>query len=134
MQSVKNVAVFPDFTGNSRAWKPNKAQTKRENITGVQYLHRLWYYTVINKSGVNICMIIYLLLIKLPHYLRQLPLSPPPLSPPPTEYATHLVWDGMQKHTTTLPPELITRPIRLWQCTLLLPTSPPTTAPPGMHP
>ena len=30
--------IFPNFAGNSLVRKPNKAQTTRENITGVQWL------------------------------------------------------------------------------------------------
>ena len=37
LQSSKNVPVFSDFTGNSRARKLIKAQTKRANTTGVGY-------------------------------------------------------------------------------------------------
>ena len=32
------------FSGNSRARKLNKAQTKRVNITGIQYSRGLWYF------------------------------------------------------------------------------------------
>ena len=32
-----------DFPGNLRARKINKAQTKRVNITGVQYFRGIWY-------------------------------------------------------------------------------------------
>ena len=32
-----------DYSGNSRAQKFNKAQTKRVNITGVQSFRRIWY-------------------------------------------------------------------------------------------
>ena len=45
---VRSAINFPgsrvsDFSGNSRAQKINKAQTKRVNITGVHYFYGLWY-------------------------------------------------------------------------------------------
>ena len=44
---------FSDLSGNSHLQKPNKAQKKRANITGVQYFCGLWYNTGTNRSGVN---------------------------------------------------------------------------------
>ena len=50
LRSTINVQVFfSDFTGNLRARKPNKAQTKRANITGVQYFHA--YHQVVSTSS-----------------------------------------------------------------------------------
>ena len=67
---------FSDFAGNLRVQKPNKAQTKRANITGVQYLRA--YHQVVSTFS----FILYSLFILLPHYLCQLPFSHPPLPPP----------------------------------------------------
>ena len=56
MQSAKKVPVFLfflDFAGNLRARKPNKAQKKRVNITGIQYFCGLGSFSRINMSGVN---------------------------------------------------------------------------------
>ena len=45
---------FSDFAGNLRARKPNKAQTKRSNITVVQYILVFFLsYAHMNRSGVN---------------------------------------------------------------------------------
>ena len=68
-----NSQVFPGFAGNSRARKPNKSQTKRANITSIQYF--LVFLCV--STGVNfVFYLLYPLFILLPHYLRQLPFSP----------------------------------------------------------
>ena len=75
------------------------------------------------REWFQLCLIIYLLFIKIPHNLCQLIFSPPPL--PPTEYATHF---GLLGHTkayncvTLWPP---TRPIWRLRRPLTLSTSPP---------
>ena len=86
LRSTINVQVlFPDFAGNLRAQKPNKAQRKRENITGVQYFPGFWScLRAHEQEWCQLHLIVYSLFILLPHYLRQLPFSPPP----PPEYAT----------------------------------------------
>ena len=67
--------VFPDFIRNLRAQKSNKAQTKQANITGVQYFPVLWsFYRAHQQEWCQICLIIYILLVLLPHYLHQLPI------------------------------------------------------------
>ena len=45
----KNVPVFPDFAGNSRAQKMNKAQTKRASVTGVKHFRA--YQQVVSTSS-----------------------------------------------------------------------------------
>ena len=77
--STINIQVFFGFCRKlARAQNPNKSQTKRANLTGVQYLRE--YHQVVSTSP----FILYPLLILLPQYLRQLPFLPPHLSP--TEY------------------------------------------------
>ena len=58
-----------DFSGNLRAQKLNKEQTKRANITGVQYFRGLWYFSQINRSGINFFSFIF---YHFPHNLIQL--------------------------------------------------------------
>ena len=88
---VHSTITFPgsrvsDFAGNSRARKLNKAQTKRVNITCVQYFHGLCYcLRTHQQEWCQLRLIIYPLFITFPHYLRQLPFSPPP--PPRIERA-----------------------------------------------
>ena len=41
------------FAGNLHARKLNKAQTKESNITGLQYFRGLWFFTRMNRSGLN---------------------------------------------------------------------------------
>ena len=72
------------YTGNSRARKTNKAQTKQENITGIQYLRA--YHQVASNSS----FILYPIFILLPQYLLQLPFLPPPPPPPPSLPEYHL--------------------------------------------
>ena len=55
---VRLTTIFPgsqasDFSGSSRAWKINKTQTKRANIIVVQYFCGIWYFSHINRGGVN---------------------------------------------------------------------------------
>ena len=65
--------VFSDFAGNLRAQKPNKAQTKRTNITGVQYFPGLWYcLRTHQREWCQLCFIIYPLFMTRTHNLRQL--------------------------------------------------------------
>ena len=78
--------IFPgyqvsDFSGNSRAQKLNKAQTKRENIMGIQYFNA-YQQGVVSST---LYSIIYNLFILFPSYFcAQLPFLPPP--PPLTEH------------------------------------------------
>ena len=80
----KNMSLFySDFTGNLHARKPNIAHTKKLNIMGVYYF--CTHQQVVKTSY----FILYPIFILLPHYLLQLPLSPPPpptieLPPPPS--------------------------------------------------
>ena len=99
--SEKCPRVFSDFAGNLRTRKMNKAQIKRANVTGVSYFCA--YKQVVSTSY----FIPYPLLILLPHYLHQLPFSPPP--PPPTEFATPLTRVGIRKIKIASPLTL-TRP------------------------
>ena len=62
---------FSGFARNLRSRKPNKAQTKRENIMGVQFLHA--YYQMVSNSY----FILYPIFILLPHYCQPTYLSPP---------------------------------------------------------
>ena len=79
---MRSTIIYPDsrvsdFSGNSRAQKLNKAQTKRANITGVQYFRGLCSFARINRSGVNFVLsfklsLFYFLTIcaNLPFHLR----------------------------------------------------------------
>ena len=50
VRSAINVHGFSsDVLGNTRARKPNKAQTKRENITGVRLQHFSAYEHVVSN-------------------------------------------------------------------------------------
>ena len=58
---VRSTIIFPgswvlDFSGNSCAQNPNKAQTKRADIMGIQYFCGLWYW-----SGVNFVLSVFIL-------------------------------------------------------------------------
>ena len=50
---ISPVSRVSDFTGKLRAQKLNKAQTKRANITGVQYFCRILSFSIINRSSVK---------------------------------------------------------------------------------
>ena len=97
--SQKKIHSFGDFAGNSRAQKSGKTYTKRENITGVQYL--FVYQQVVSTSY----FILYPLLILISHYLHQLTsLSPP--SPPPAQMV-------IRNRNAVSPPELLWG---TWRC------------------
>ena len=55
MHSTKTSQAFwvSDFSGNLRAQKINKAQTKRVNKTEGKYFFGICYYACINSSGSN---------------------------------------------------------------------------------
>ena len=63
--STRNVQVFSDFTGNSRAQKPNKAQTKQTNTTGINYFRA--YQQGVSTSSIT--GILYPLFVTYPNYL-----------------------------------------------------------------
>ena len=80
LRSTINIQFFSDLSGNSRALKSKKAQTKWENITYVQYFRGLRYsrlYLWMNRNIFN--FILSFLSFLHPHYLPQLQFSPPPL-------------------------------------------------------
>ena len=71
----KNVPVSLDFSGNLRAWKPNKSQTKQANITGLHYFPGICYLLLLHQQEwCKLCLIVYLLVDLLPQKLHQLPL------------------------------------------------------------
>ena len=94
--SKKCPHFFPDFVGNSRTPNPNKSQTKWANITVVQS------FCAYKQAVSTFSFILYYLFILLPHYLRQLPFSPPPLPPP--EYASPPYRSLIRNIKTLLPP------------------------------
>ena len=110
-RSVHNIRPFvnnkcpvfsPCFVGNMCAQEPNKVQTKRANITGVQYL-RAYHQVMANEYFIH-----YPLFILLPHYLCQLNFlpPPPPPPPPPLEYdpPARPAWMGIKESKTKFPP------------------------------
>ena len=106
---VRLTTIFPgsqasDFSGSSRAWKINKTQTKRANIIVVQYFCGIWYFSHINRGGVNF-FILYPIFILFPHNLYQLPFLPPS-PPPPTPDDSAVILDcvPVPPGGTTLPP------------------------------
>ena len=128
MYEVCSTINFPgsrvsDFSGNSSAKKLNKSQTKRVNITCVQYFCGIVLLTRVS-TGVMSNLSYHLSYI---HYtssrfaptsifasasatdrVRSHQQSTPP---PTTEYAVPLVRAGMRKHKTASPPDRQTRPI-----------------------
>ena len=86
---------FSDFAGNSRTRKPKKLQTKRANITGVQYFCGIWSrLRAHEQERCQLRLIVYPLFILFLHNLRQLPFLPPP----PPEYATPTSTGGHDKY------------------------------------
>ena len=105
---------------------------------GVQNFCGVWYHNCINKSGVNFILSVILysfyFLTICTNFQFSLHLHHQHIKPQPTEYTTPSVREGMKKHTTAFSPDHQKMAIRQRWHTLLMPTSPPTTAPPEMHP
>ena len=96
---MHSTIIFPDsqvsdFTGNLRALKVNKAQTKRENITDVQYFCTYQHGVVSSTSYFIIYPLSSFYLTN--NFVPNFPFSH--LPPPPTEHT-----DAILNHMSILP-------------------------------
>ena len=106
--------LFSGFTGNLRAQKPNKSQTKRANIMGVQYF---WVYQQVLSTSY---FLIYPLSICFLAIYTGFPYFP--LPPPLPECSIVMAWPKWEyKHGYRVAPNLLQGSC-LWQ------DSPLTTA------